>query len=430
MRRKELIFRNMLSKQTIILVSIFFLSFLNFLFIVWFFLDHQHLPPPFFYIANDTFMDFYNTLYWSGQDGIYDVWRSVYPPLNFLFLKVYQLLFIENVSDAIDGFSIRALNADNIIPLFIMYVISIAVSVLISYKNFVNWKCKLIIFATILFSPAFLIALERGNLIILSVPVLSWYIFSSNQINRSIALAFLVNIKPYFIVLYIFQLANRKSNEQSKDFLFLAPFFSLILFLITGLLLNQKFYLMPINIFGFAASKTLLAPAEALSFSNTIISFGYFRGLVTEIGIPPIFGHLTKLIVLIYLVKSLVIIYKEKLNFDDLNIFSIIFLTNYSTSTGGYGLLFYIPILSLLYKQRKWVIFFIIIIFMYVGLWDLIPIYYFSYGSISSYLSGSIVEIDTYISLGSIIRPIANFILLLLFFKILRKRYQYASIKH
>ena len=352
----------MKDKQAVYLGGILFLSAINFLYVAWFFEANRYLPPPFFYDVNDTFMDFYNTLYWSGHEGIYDIWRSVYPPLNFLLLKTYQFLFFDEVSEMWDPSTIRGLEAGNIIPLILIYSVSLIIAVIISFKSIMRLKVQFIVFLIVLLSPAFLFAVERGNLIILCLPGLSWYIFTKNQISRALAFAILINLKPYFIIFYIVQLLNYKSQQENKDFLFLSPIFALIIFFFSGLLLKEHFYLVPLNLIGFATNSSQISPGEALSFPSTITAFSHFRGLVTEFSIPPIFGHLAKLIVYIYLMKFFLLIYKHKINFQDLCIFSIIFLTNYSTSTGGYSLLYYIPALALLYAKKDWTILGIIII--------------------------------------------------------------------
>lgn len=417
----------MKDKKSIFLGGMLFLSCINFLYIVWFYKFHRYLPPPFIYDKENTFMDFYNTLYWSGQEGIYSVWNSVYPPLNFLFLQVYRLLFLGDMSEFRDGFVIRQVVGGQIFPLLVIYTLSLYVAVAISLRQIADLKTQVIVFLICLLSPAFFFAIERGNLIILCIPVLSWLIFSKDQISRALSLAILINLKPYFSIFYIVQLINMKSRKENETFLFLAPVFALILFLITGLLLNQEFYLMPLNLLGFATNSALLSPAEALSFPSSITAFGYLRGLVTEFSLPPIVGHLSKLIVYLYLIKSLFLVYKYKVSLDDLAIFSVIFITNYSVSTGGYGMLYYIPVLALLYKQKIYYLLAAIII-IYLGIWDLIPIYKYNGVEMNVYLSGEIAKIESFISLGSFIRPIANFAVLVLFFKKLEKRYTHETI--
>jgi len=412
----------MKDKKAIFLGGILFLSCINFFYIVRLYKVYRYLPPPFIYDKENTFMDFYNTLYWSGQEGIYSVWNSVYPPLSFLFLQLYQLLFLGDISEFGDGFVIRQVMGGQIFPLLVIYTLSLFVTVEISLRQIADLKTQFTVFLVCLLSPAFLFAIERGNLIILCIPILSWFIFSEDQISRALSLAILLNLKPYFAIFYIVQLINVKGREENKNFLFLAPVFTLILFLVTGLLLNQEFYLIPMNLLGFATNSVFLSPTDALSFPSSMAAFAYFRGLVTQISIPPILGHLLKLFIYFFLIKTLILIYRRKLDFEYLAIFSIIFLTNYSTSTGGYGLLYYIPALALLYKQKNYILFFIIAATMYVGIWDLIPVYQYSGGDMNVYLSGETANIKPYISLGSIIRPIANFAVLLLFYKSLKKR--------
>lgn len=418
----------MKDRKAIFLGGILLLSCINFLYIVWFYTVHRYLPPPFVYDKENTFMDFYNTLYWSGQEGIYSVWNSVYPPLSFLFLDLYQRLFIGDISEFRDGFVIRQVMGGQIFPLLVIYTLSLFVGVGISLRQIADLKTQVIVFLVCLLSPAFLFAIERGNLIILCVPVLSWFIFSKDQISRALSLAILLNLKPYFAIIYIVQLINVKGREENKDFLFLAPVFASILFLVTGLLLNQEFYLMPMNLLGFATNSALLSPTDVLSFPSSITAFTYFRGLITEFNLPPIVGYLSKLVVYFYLIKSLILIYKYKVSLDDLAILSVIFISNYSVSTGGYGILYYIPALALLYKQRDFILLGIVVVSMYAGVWDLIPIYHYSSSDMSVYLSGETVKIEPYISFGSLVRPIANFAVLVLFFKNLEKRYTHETI--
>ena len=50
-----------------------------------------YLPQPFVFDTNDTFMDWFNTAFWANRPGAYDVWRSIYPPLSFVFLDLFSL---------------------------------------------------------------------------------------------------------------------------------------------------------------------------------------------------------------------------------------------------------------------------------------------------------------------------------------------------
>ncbi len=418
----------MKNKKTVILGGLLLCSIVNFIFILRFFYEDNYLPPPFFYNTNDTFMDFYNPVYWSSNEGVYSIWGSVYPPLNFLFLFLYEYLFINELLSAGDAFQIRNSGLFDIIPLIFIYVISIFLSVLIGFSKLLNYGSKFLLIIIVLLSPPFLVAVERGNLIILCIPILSLYITTKNQVLRAILVALLINLKPYFAILYIVQLLNIRSYEDNKKFIFIAPLLGISIFLLSGYLVNDLFYLLPLNLLGFAI-KRVMSPAEALSFASSITAFAYLRGLITEFGISPIIGHFCKFFVYLYLVKFFFLIYKNRMSNDDLFIFAIIFLTNYSTSTGGYALLFYVPVLAIFYKNRSLDLLAIVIIFMFIGIWDFIPVYHYQAGSIYSYLSGETVMVNHYLSLGSILRPIANFLVLVLVFKSFKRRYSVLSPK-
>lgn len=49
---------------------------------------NSFLPPPFFYEPSDTYADWFNPAFWSRDEGTYDVWKTVYPPLSFVVLRV------------------------------------------------------------------------------------------------------------------------------------------------------------------------------------------------------------------------------------------------------------------------------------------------------------------------------------------------------
>ena len=56
-----------------------------------FLLLEGYLPAPFFYETYDTWMDWFNTAFWAREPGAYDVWRTIYPPITFVFLKIFGI---------------------------------------------------------------------------------------------------------------------------------------------------------------------------------------------------------------------------------------------------------------------------------------------------------------------------------------------------
>ena len=48
-----------------------------------------YLPLPFFPDPNDLYADGYSTSWWAFNGGMYEVWRTVYPPLSFVLTKLF-----------------------------------------------------------------------------------------------------------------------------------------------------------------------------------------------------------------------------------------------------------------------------------------------------------------------------------------------------
>ena len=169
------------------------LSIIYFVYIVSFYFNNSYLPAPFVVNKNDTFMDFYNVLHWSLRDGAYTEWYSIYPPLNFLITKVFQLLILDDPSGG--SILLRDKIGNKIIYLIITYILCIFISIKISCKDIFTKKIEVLYFIIIVMSAPFLFALERANLIILTVPLLSLYIYSNNRIIKPLMFAILINIK-------------------------------------------------------------------------------------------------------------------------------------------------------------------------------------------------------------------------------------------
>ena len=61
-----------------------------------------YLPAPFIFDKSNTFMDFFNPLYWAFDEGRYTEWGSVYPPLNFFLLRFSKFFFDFHLGDSPD----------------------------------------------------------------------------------------------------------------------------------------------------------------------------------------------------------------------------------------------------------------------------------------------------------------------------------------
>lgn len=394
------------------------LSVLFSIYLATFFYFNSYLPAPFVVNKYDTFMDFYNVFHWSLRDGIYTEWSSVYPPLNFLFANLFQYIF--DLQDFSGGSGLlREGIGQQIIYLILIYIVCIIISINISSKEIFNRNEKIYYLVITLLSAPFLFAIERGNLIVLSLPFLCLYIKSNNSIRSSVYYSILVNLKPYFAIIYILNLINRNKNCDQILFLKLAPIFSLLIYIFSGLIINQEYYLTPANLIGFG-TQSVLNVVDILALPSSIISFTYIFDVIPSIGRINLLNYIIYAILYSLILLSLVRIFKFGENSDNLSILAVLIITNFSIVTGGYGMLYFIPLVPMLFKEKLNNIITIIIFFLFLGIWDIIIIYYYDIGNTGVYLSGAIVKINQGITLGSIIRPASNFIILFLFYNKLK----------
>lgn len=410
----------MISKKIVLITLLVLVGICNFLFIAYFFYQNRYLPAPFILDKNDTFMDFFYTLYWSQNDGIYTEWKSIYPPLNFLILDFFYEFFIGDLNGT--PFEYRKQSLSKLFGIGVIFASCLLASIKISYGKLVNLKYQLLLIFFFLLSPPFLFALERGNLLILCLPLLSLYILPLNNIYKSLILSLLVNLKPYFLILYIVVFINSKINNENKDLIFLMPIFSLIIFLSTGLILNQEFYLLPFNLFGFSNAGAILSPYNILAFPSSISSFIFLNEIIPDFKISKYLGYALKILLFYFIFKLIQLVLRKKLTMDYLTIIGVVIITNYSVTSGGYSLLFYIPILAIFYKNKNYA-FLAIISIIFLGVIGLIPIYYNIYNAIGmSYLSLGTVEIVQNLTLSTVVYPVANFIVIVMLYNSLKNK--------
>jgi len=360
-------------------------------------------------------MDFFNPLFWVDQSGIYTEWQSVYPPLNFLILKIYKEFLFLNIDSYLNPFELRRLLENDIKYIVLSYIFILIIAVEIIFKDITGLYSRALISVTTLFSSYFLFGLERGNLIFFSLLTLAIYIYSKTELVKALSFAILINLKPYFLIIYLVRLIDYRNVADNKHFLFLAPLFTAFIFILSGLILGQEFYMLPLNILGFATKKGLLSPAEVLTLPTSMTAISYLVKLIVEFKVPSIVSLVIKLTVFFYLFKLLKLVYEKKCSKNDLIIIAVIFITNYSVNSGPYALLFYLPIIGILFRMNEFKILVPVVIMLYGGALDLIPLYHFQGHKMEVFLSGQFIQIEPFLTLGTLIRPILNFMVLILF---------------
>jgi hypothetical protein len=165
-----------------------------------------YLPPPFFVDTADTYMDWFNTAWWARDHGTYDVWRSIYPPLSFLFLRVAS---IGRCYDG-DPFAARTCDWLGTATLWAFWAIDLVVVAVIYRRT--DRATALPRTVALAFGLPMLFGLERGNL---AVVALAPFMLAFGPLLRSarwrwLAAACAINFKPYLLVALFPALLRRR----------------------------------------------------------------------------------------------------------------------------------------------------------------------------------------------------------------------------
>jgi hypothetical protein len=378
-------------------------------FYVSFFLEEGYLPAPFIYDKADTFMDLFHTLSWAADPGRYTHWLSVYPPLNFLGLNLVS--FVSGSSPGSDGFGLRA-DGDAIIVFLIVCYFVLPVLMLRAgcWSLFSRTEKTLVYVVTVTAAPL-MFALERGNLVIFALPLISWLVLSRGAM-QALAFACLVNLKPYFVLVGTAVLGEPRTA-------LLCAVLTSLMFVATGLVLDENFIRLVPNLFSFSQADDLFSLREVMAFPTSIGAFaavlrGFdvdrpFMGLALTHGDVASLLDLARYALVAISAVSLVVI-PAKIPAIKLAI-AIVLISNFGISAGGYSLSFLIPILPLLFGLKARAIYIPIVVASLCPL-DLVSVLSDEIGKMDVFVSGQMLDIVWTLGLGSVLRPIINFIFL------------------
>lgn len=387
----------------------------GFAYTVWFFVQEGYLPAPFVYDKSDTFMDFFHPLYWAGDDGRYTVWKSVYPPLNFLILKLVAFPFLngENFSD---GFAIRAAHPELQWVVVILALGSAALAFVLGPTRQWPARDQILLFLFFVLSPPFLFGVERGNLIVLALPLLA-IVLTRTGVARLLAIAVLINIKPYFVLLSLVYVLRRHFDWAILTWLSAA-----LIFLVTGLLTDADFPVFFENLFGFSQSETVFSGREVLALPSSIGAFAYVASMILKTGdILVSFPYLVELIALSGVANLGLIavccfglaVVGPYVPASLLLAFILVLITNLGVWVGGYSLMFTIFVLPLVCLSGWSLSIASIIIITFFMPLELLAIHSAPIGQQNVFLSNQTVPVVFDMTVG-LIRPWLNVALLCL----------------
>lgn len=379
-------------------------------------MDNGYLPSPFIYDKSNTFMDFFNTLYWAYEEARYSEWGSVYPPLGFIVLRVLNFIFSGSLYG--DSEQMRDNSQFVIAGLYLIYLLIPAVIINMRYwKDFLLHEKALIYFIIALSSPM-LFTLERGNLILLA-PIFLALALSKIGFARSLSIALLINLKPYFALLLIYYVARKNWRGLTGCITI-----SGLIFIITGLALDNDFLYFFINLFSFSQESELFSLREVMALPSSLSAFSYILNHPDGAMFAASLLTHEQVTIIVYLIESikwtalgiaLAILFMKTDKVRDAEIFVLlaVIISNLGIWVGGYTYIFYIALIPVVVKMKANSIYIILLSLIALPL-DIIPVLGDYIGMQFSYIAGENIEIYWTMGLGSILRPTANILLLML----------------
>lgn len=154
-----------------------------------------YLPAPFVFDVGDTFMDWFNTAYWSHNRSAYDVWNTIYAPLSFVVTSIFG----DPRCYANAPYDARDCDVAGIVFILVMFICCAVVTGIALYRRDPS-TAVFRTFALALGGPM-LFALERGNLIMIAyfLFVLIYGDFFKSRAKFAIAFGAMINMKSYLL---------------------------------------------------------------------------------------------------------------------------------------------------------------------------------------------------------------------------------------
>jgi hypothetical protein len=174
--------------------------------VAWRFFQHGYLPQPFYYHVSRSLLDLHSTAFWAHARGAFSQWRSQYPPLSFIFLRLTSL-------KSCYGLGYLAGRDCDWLARLVLVTIYIANGILVyaAYRLSDPRTAMPRAIALGLGLPM-LYALERGNLLI---PCFTCFVLGYSDLTRRrwlrcLALAAAINFKPYLVFVALPLIVKRR----------------------------------------------------------------------------------------------------------------------------------------------------------------------------------------------------------------------------
>ena len=179
----------------------------------WFVYVYSYLPSPYFWEPGDVYADWFNTAYWARNEGTYDVWATLYPPLSFVLLQWMGIDECYPRTRAIEsspGLAVRDCDWLGLGWIWMLWFIC----AFLAHKVLRKVDKPTAIPRTICFGLGWplLDAVERGNLMLIALPC---FMLATLPLLKSARLRWLffgmaINLKVYRIAPLLAQLFQRR----------------------------------------------------------------------------------------------------------------------------------------------------------------------------------------------------------------------------
>lgn len=173
----------------------------------FYFRENAHFPQPFFYEPWDTWMDWFNTGYWAYEPGAYDAWGTIYPPLSFVFLRIFSLAHCYKDTT---GYLARECDWLGLATLHGLFLLNVLL-LWLTYRK-VDLKTGIWRALALGFGLPTLYGLERGNLIVVcfTFTILGFGPLLKSARLRWISVGMAINFKVYMVAGLFAHLLRRR----------------------------------------------------------------------------------------------------------------------------------------------------------------------------------------------------------------------------
>jgi len=269
----------------------------------------------FFRDTLDTGMDFFHSIEYTRGRSPYALYNTLYPPLaNLVFYILFRMVpswqYIEWADSFSGGIAYRGTAADlrvmqPTLLIFLIFIMFISATFVLLVRQILSNKNKLADVAALcmLFSYGMLYAVERGNIIIISLLGTMIFVFfrnSENAVVREvslIALAFAAGLKLYPAVFGILLLYDRQYKRVIRTVAYGIAFFVFPVFIFKEGIEGLHYFFA--ELFSFTSGAEGLS-VNGFAFPNIIAAFASVLHLNPD---APIWGSVSKIgIVLIFFV--------------------------------------------------------------------------------------------------------------------------------